>query len=185
MRSPLILIHDIGTNGDKCVLCDKQGVIVASSYDEYGVEYPRAGWAEQEPDVWWNAIRRTTKTVLRKARKTGKDLAVISFSGQMAGTVPVDRHGKPLRPCMVWLDSRSDCEAQFINKKLGKRRIYKITGGVLTGKDVFAKILWLKQHEVDVYRRTYKFLDVKDYVESRLTGNYTTDYTCASYTTLF
>jgi len=185
MRHSLLAAHDVGTNGDKCVICDERGVVLGSSYYQYAVDYPKPSWAEQRPELWWRAICSTTKSLLKKLRISGNEISALSFSAQMAGMLPVDKNGRPLRACMIWLDGRSVDEADWILRRIDRNHIYDTSGCVLTAKDVLPKILWLKRHESRVYSRAHKFLDVKDFIEFLLTGEYVTDYSCASYTSLF
>jgi xylulokinase len=101
-----ILVHDIGTTGDKAVLfdVDKQE-IVASTIIEYPTLYPNPLWAEQKPDDWWNAFIESTRRLLKTVNPG--DVEAMSFSGQMMACLPVDRDGNALRNAIIWMDQRS------------------------------------------------------------------------------
>lgn len=184
-----ILCHDVGTSGNKAALVALDGTIKSSTRADYGLLHPKEGYAEQNPEDWWRAIVETT----RKVVENPEDVVAMSFSAQMAGVVPVDENCNPLMNCLTWLDTRA---AEIARKIVGGRlfkynlismlRFIRITGGGpgLAGKDPISKILWLKYNEPDIYRDTYKFLDVKDYLAARCTGNFTTSMDNANLTWL-
>lgn len=185
MSDKVIVAHDMGTSSDKAVLITVHGEIIGEAKQHYDVYHPKPGWAEQNPDDWWEAVCSTTHQVLQKNKVAPERVAGITFASQTLGLVPINKQGDPLRPAMIWLDSRS---AEIMHKRLWKRphimgyhpwrliRFLTITGGAPghTGKDQVGKLLWIKEHEPDIYAQTDKFLDVKDYVTFRLTGNQTT-----------
>jgi len=177
-----ILAHDVGTTGNKAALFDKKGVMVASAYYPYPTHYVKPTWVEQSPEDWWRAVCDSTKEVLEKAKIFPQEIATVSFSGQMMGALPVDKSGNHLRKrAIIWADSRAHKQAKEILKKIGFERFYKITaaGQVLETYSI-AKILWQKENEQEIFKKTYKFLQAKDYIICRLTGNFVTDFTDAS-----
>jgi xylulokinase len=180
-----IISHDVGTGGNKAVLSDTSGRIIGSSFAPYDVSYPHPSWAEQNPLDWWHAIITTTKVLLKRHKVRADDVMGISLASQMIGTLPVDKYGRPLRPCMIWLDSRSEAQFELLKRKMGIEKIYRTSGVVLSSKECIAKILWLRQKEPNVYSKAHKILDVKDFLLFQLTGNYSTDWTCASLQSLF
>jgi len=185
MSEKVIVAHDMGTSSDKAVLITVHGEIIGEAKQHYPVHHPKPGWAEQNPDNWWDAVCATTRQVLKDNKISPDHVAGITFASQTLGLVPVNKQGDPLRPAMIWLDSRS---AEIVHHHLWKWprvmgyhplrliRFLSITGGAPghTGKDQIGKLLWLKKHEPDIYGQTEKFLDVKDFVVFRLTGNTTT-----------
>jgi len=183
----VILAHDFGTTGNKAVLFDAEGNRLASHYSPYETTYPQAGWAEQKPDDWKHAFRQSTRSVLSSARVRPKQIAAVSFSGHMLGCVPVDAQGNVLRKTVfLWADCRSQQQAEFINETIGWDTFYRTTGGGLElALYPAAKILWLKEHEPEVYAETYKFIGTKDLLVHWLTGSFATDYSDASNTGLF
>ena len=175
-----ILAHDLGTSGNKATLFDEAGTMVAGAFGGYPVSYPRPTWAEQNPDHWWQAVVETTRQLLGKSGARPEDIAVVGFSGQMQGCLPVDAAGRPLRPCIIWADQRAVPQAERLAERLGEERVFQITGHRITSTLSGPKILWLRDHEPEVFARTHKFLHVKDYVALRMTGQFVTDRSDAS-----
>lgn len=179
-----ILAHDLGTSGDKAILYDLNGRLCASLLHEYETFYPRVNWVEQNPEDWWKAVCISTKRLMEKAGISPEEVCCISFSAQMMGCIPVDREGVALRRSLIWADMRGTTEAHFMEKTLGMENIYKITGHRIGASYTAAKILWIKENEPDIYRRTYKVLNTKDFIILKLTGKFVTDYSDASGTNL-
>jgi xylulokinase len=172
-----LIAHDLGTSGTKAALTDLNGCVLATAERNYPVYYSADGGAEQDPQEWWQAIVDTTREMMAKSKVSPRQIAGLSMSAQMVGTVPVDRDGNPLRRVMIWLDSRAEKEAAYL------REVTQLP--FIGGKAPSAKVLWIKQNEPEVYARTYKMLDCKDYLQFRMTGVYGTDYTLSSATTMF
>lgn len=98
---------------------DDQGRLVASHVEHYPIDYPQAGWAEQDPLDWWRAVETSTRTLLAKAQVHSSDIAAVTFSGQMMGLVPIDAVGQPLRSAIIWADQRVVEEAETIGTRCG------------------------------------------------------------------
>lgn len=173
-----LISHDLGTSGDKATLFTTEGKLVRSYTASYDVHFFNGNYAEQDPENWWDAVCEATKAVL-EGEDAGR-VAAMSFSAQMQGCLPVDKHGKPLRNSMIWADQRAVKEAKHLEKELGGDRIYKITGHRVSASYSIEKLMWLKKHEPEVYKKTYKMLQAKDYIIQRATGNFVTDYSDAS-----
>ena len=182
---PLILAHDLGTTGSKASLFDEHGLLIASHTEPYPVDYPQAGWAEQDPEQWWQAVAHSTRALLASRPNAAIDIAAIAFSGQMMGVVAVDSQGHALRKCIIWADQRAVDEANRFIERCGTETIYRSTGHRASAAYTAAKILWLKAHAPETYAKTHKFLCAKDYCVLKLTGEYVTDYSDASGSTLF
>ena len=187
-----ILAYDVGTSGSKGTLIDLKLNVTASESFNYEVLFPQKGYAEQNPEDWWNATTKITKTLLEKTEIKGEDIAGIVFSAQMAGLIPLDKEGTPLMNCLTWLDTRA---ADYAKKIIGSGIIkvsgynvvpllqfLRITGGApgIAGKDAISKILWLKEEKPDIYKKSYKLLDVKDYLLYRCTNTFVTSRDCAN-----
>ncbi len=181
----LILAHDLGTTGNKASLFDASGALLASAIAPYETYYPRPGWAEQHPSDWWQAVVASTRQLLAHSDYTADDVAVISFSGQMMGCLPVGTDGVPLRSAIIWADQRAEEEAAYLAQQMTPEGIYRLTGHRASASYSAAKILWVRRHQPEVFRQTRCFLQAKDYVALRLTGAYGTDYSDASGTNLF
>lgn len=180
-----ILSHDLGTTGNKATLYDREGNLIASSFYPYPTYYPHPNWVEQNPLDYWEAVKVSTRELIAKSRVKPSDIAVISFSGQMMGCLPVDRDGNPLRNIIIWADQRGVREADFIRERVREEKVYHITGHRVSPTYSASKILWIKNNEPDVFSKTYKFLLAKDFIIYKLTGRWVTDYSDASGTNLF
>ncbi|MGC8878550.1 MAG: xylulokinase [Anaerolineae bacterium] len=175
-----ILAHDLGTTGNKATLFDDEGTMLASAFSSYETAHPYGHWAEQDPEEWWRAVIETTQKLLADARVAPQDVAVIGFSGQMMGCLPVDATGRPLRRCIIWADQRAVEQAERLAAALGEEHVYRITGHRISPTYSGAKIMWVRDHEPDVFAQAHKFLHVKDFVAMRMTGAFATDRSDAS-----
>jgi xylulokinase len=170
-----ILAHDIGTTGNKATLYDDQGSLLNSAFHGYATKYDQVGWAEQNPEDWWEAVCATSHELLKISDVGRDEIACIVFSGQMMGCVPVDQTGHPIRDAIIWADQRSVEQARWIAERISPEVIYRITGHRLSPSYSASKILWLRDHQPDIYDETYRFLHAKDSIIARLTGNFVTD----------
>lgn len=183
--SKYILAHDLGTTGNKATLYDANGMLKGSSFVGYNTNYPKINWAEQDADNWWDAVCQSTKNLLINSNVTNDEIAVISFSGQMMGCLPVDRKGNPLRKAIIWADQRSTTQAAHLEREIGEHQLYKLTGHKISPAYSVEKMMWLKENQPQIYNDTWKFLQAKDYIILKLTGKYVTDYSDASGTNAF
>ena len=176
-----IIAHDVGTSGNKAVLVDTEGSVHGRRSESYRTDYPKPGWAEQEPADWWKAVTQTTKLLLEETGVSPKDVLCVTFSTQMLGIVPMDSQGGPLRPAIIWLDNRAGKQAGRMMRKFISAGVFAlIAGTALGGKDGIPKLLWLRDEEPDIYDRMCCFLDVDGYLIYRSTGNMVMEWTCAS-----
>jgi xylulokinase len=168
---------DVGTTAVKAIGLDDDGNVVARAEESYPLSTPRPGWAEQDPDDWVRAAERALAQV--------GDAAAIGYSGQMHGLVALDEHDVPLRPAILWNDQRTAAECAEIEERVGLERLIQLTGNrALTGFTA-PKLLWLRNHEPDVYARIRRILLPKDYVRLKLEGRHAIDVADASGTLLF
>jgi len=179
-----VIAYDLGTTGNKATLYSIDGKLLASSFFSYRTFYPGPNQVEQDPEEWWMSVKITTLELLSKAAIDPQKIKAVSFSGQMMGAIPVDRNGKTLRRAIIWADQRSVEQAAKL-EKLGNDTVYRLTGSRITPTYSGPKIAWIKDNEPETYRRAHKFLLTKDYIISRLTGEFGTDPTDASMTLLF
>jgi len=176
----LFIGHDVGPSGTKGVLLDESGSLLAEATASYGLERPRPGWAEQDPALYWKAFCNSTAALLEKTKINPSDVASVCFSGQMMAALPVDAGGQPLRNSIIWADLRSTKQAEELSRRIDADRVYELTGHRLSASYSATKIMWLRENEPEVYRKTAKFIHAKDYLVSRLTGKIVTDYSDAS-----
>jgi len=175
-----ILSHDVGTTGDKATLFSEEGRLVASEFASYPTNYPKSGWAEQNANDYWEAFCRSTHDLLAKTQHNPRDIAVVAFSGQMMGALPVDSKGDPLRRMIIWADQRSTAEAAEIEKVVPADEVYRITGHRLSASYSATKIMWIRRNEPELFKRAAKFIHAKDFLALKLTGRFVSDYSDAS-----
>lgn len=171
---------DIGTSGTKTVLFDTAGRAAASATEEYPLYQPKNGWAEQEPEDWWNAVTQTVSAVLKKSGADAKDVKGVGLSGQMHGLVLLDREGAVLRPSILWCDGRTTEECREITETIGQSRLQEITANPALPGFTAGKILWVRKHEPELWARAAHILLPKDYIRYRLTGDFATEVSDAS-----
>ena len=166
---------DLGTSGTKTVLFTEDGTAICSATDEYPLYQPENGWAEQDPADWWNACTATVKKVLKDSGINPGDISGIGFSGQMHGLVLLDEHGEVIRNSIIWCDGRTADECAEIMSKVGSSRLVEITANHALTSFTAGNILWVRNHEPELYKRCRQILLPKDYIRYKLTGKYGID----------
>ncbi len=176
-----ILTLDLGTSACKASLFTLGGEVAAQAAVEYPTLYPAPGWAEQDADAWWDAaaagVRRLPADRLRR-------VAAVGLSSHRGGAVPVDAAGRPLGRCIIWMDRRSIPELETLVRTFGRERLHAVTGLVPDTEFTASKLLWLRGHAPEQFRAARLYLQPRDYLYLRLTGEPATDYTLASRTML-
>lgn len=170
---------DIGTSASKGVLVDRSGTVVARARRDHGTSTPRPGWFEQDAEtVWWHDFRELSNELVEAA--PGR-VGAIAVSGLGPCLLPVGVDGRALRPAILYgIDTRATAEIDSIDAELGSDRILERAGSVLTSQAVGPKLLWLRNNEPDVYRRTVMVFSAASYLVYRLTGAYVLDHHTAS-----
>lgn len=175
---------DLGTSGVKTIVVDERGRVVARSVWDYPLLTPRPGWAEQEPVDWWQATVRGIRGALAAGGLTGADITAVGLSGQMHGSVFLDAADEIIRPALLWCDQRTAEQCRWITEAVGAETVVAETcNPVLTGFQA-PKIIWLRDHEPENYARVRRVLLPKDFLRQRLTGEYATEVSDASGTSL-
>lgn len=164
---------DVGTSGTKTILIDEEGRILATASREYPLHQPQGGWAEQNPEDWWQAARETLRDVMETVDPSV--IRGIGLTGQMHGLVLLDEAGAVLRPSIIWCDQRTGQEVGDIRRKMGDERIAAITGNPAVSGFTLAKILWVRKNEPALFAKVRHILLPKDYIRYRLTGAFVTD----------
>jgi xylulokinase len=182
---PVFLGIDIGTSGTKTLAINEKGKILASAMEEYPLSNPKPGWSEQAPGDWWTASVNSVKKVMKAAKLKAADVGGIGLSGQMHGSVFLDKSGNVIRPALLWNDQRTAAECAEIEKLAGGREklIHMVANPALTGFTA-PKILWLRNKEKKNFDKTVQVLLPKDYVRFRMTGDFATEVSDASGTLL-
>jgi xylulokinase len=169
---------DIGTSSVKTILMDADQSILASASAELQVSRPKPGWSEQNPDDWWQAAEQTLDQLAASNAKEIAAVEGIGLSGQMHGATMLDGADQPLRPCMLWNDGRSNAQCEEIERVCTKSR--QISGNLAMPGFTAPKVLWVKQHEPEVFDQTSTVLLPKDYVRLHLTGEKVSDMSDAA-----
>src|SRR5512137_2960557 len=179
----LVLGIDVGTSSCKTLVVDSEGPVLDSARYEYAVHSPRYGWAEQDPEDWFNAFRNGLKDILARHPDAAKRISAIGVTGQMIGLTILDKSGSVVRPAIIWMDQRCLPQVEFLKKDF-KDLIWRRAFNPVNITYTLPKILWLKENEPDAWARLYKIQLPKDYVRLRLTGRWVMDHNDASGTLL-
>ncbi len=179
----LILAVDLGTSGMKVALITVTGKVLGWEAEPVRLIITPDGGAEQSPEEWWQAFLTAAGRMLKREQAAGPNVSAVCCSTQGEGTVAVDRSGKALGNAILWMDIRG---APYLHKQIGGTiniggagisnvlRFVRLTGGMpsMTGKDPAAHMLFVRDTMPEIYARTYKFLNVLDYINLRLTGEF-------------
>jgi xylulokinase len=176
---------DVGTSGVKVVLLGEDGRIIANATEEYPGDSPFPLWSEQNPEDWWQAACRAIRKVLMESNDNSSKIRGIGVSGQMVGLVVIDENGKVLRPCILWNDQRSAQETEELTSRIGINKILHETSNPLFATFVGPKLVWMRQHENEIYHRIRHIMMPKDYLVYCLTGHIGTEVSDASGTCVF
>jgi xylulokinase len=182
-----IISFDLGTGGNKAVLYNADGNCLASAFVPYSTQYPQVGWHEQRPLDWWNAVAESTQKLLETSRVDIADVVCIGISGHSLGAVPVDKDGSLLREeTPIWSDIRAQQEVNEFFAQVDPDDWYLTTGnGFPAACYTVFKAMWYRRHEPTLWKKIYKILGTKDYINYRLTGKFNTDYSYASGTGVY
>jgi len=183
MAEKYILVHDLGTTGNKAIIVDENLDLLASGYTPFHQYYPHANWVEQEPEEWWSAVVESTREALETSGVDPADIAVVSFSAQMMSQTPVTKEGELLVDrTPIWADCRSGEQAERIHDAFGGRDPYYSIHGVGWQSElhVINKLQWIKENKPEAYKKAYKFLQAKEFIAQRLTGEFATEWGDAS-----
>jgi len=178
-----VLAVDLGTGGPKVALVSATGRIAASAFEPVALHLLPGGGAEQDPEEWWRAVVSAVRRVLADGGVAFERIVGVGCTAQWSGTVAAAEDGTPVRPAVIWMDSRG---SSAIAKQAGGtvnvlgydvrklQRWIRLTGGApgQSGKDPLAHILWIRATEPDVYRATFKFLEPVDWLNQRLSGRF-------------
>jgi xylulokinase len=181
---PYLMGLDISTTGAKALIIDEAGNVIAVANSPQPISQPKPLWSEQNPSDWWDGMANSIRTALSEANLTGDDISAIGLTGQMHGLVLLDENGAVLRPSMLWNDQRTQAQCDYMTETIGFERLIELTGNrALTGFTA-PKILWVRDHEPEVYAKARHVLLPKDYIRFMLTDTYATDLAGAAGTSL-
>jgi xylulokinase len=183
---------DVGTSSTKAILLDEHARVIASHAADHPIHRPHPGWSEQDPEDWWRSTREAIAAV-RAASPAGHTIRAIGLSGQMHGSVFLDKtarssngSARALRHALLWNDQRTAAQCDHIEHALGSRRaLVELSGNAALTGFTLPKVLWLREHEPEVFARVAHVLMPKDFIRFRLTGEIATDVGDASGTLAF
>ncbi len=170
---------DLGTSSVKVLLVDQQGVVKAEASKDYPLVHEKAGYSEQNPEHWVTGTIAALQQLVISAGVAAADIEGLSFSGQMHGLVLLDDTRTVIRPAILWNDTRTTEQCRQIEAKLGDRLLSITRNPALEGFTL-PKILWVQQHEPELYKKAVVFLLPKDYLRYRLTGLIQMEYSDAA-----
>src|SRR5438128_5040983 len=184
MADSLFLGLDVGTSAVKAILVSPAGAVTAAATAPLSLETPRPGWAEQDPEAWWQASGTAIRRVLEQ--RTGARVAAVGISGQMHSSVFLDRAGAVIRPALLWCDGRTTAECrEIVVRAGGEGRLREWVCNPALEGFTLPKVLWLRNHEPAAFARLSTVLLAKDFVRLRLTGTVATEPSDASGTLMF
>ncbi|MCC7129092.1 MAG: FGGY-family carbohydrate kinase [Anaerolineae bacterium] len=179
----LLLGIDVGTYSSKGVLVQPDGNVLRSEVVDHTIEIPHPGWAEQDADaIWWADVTQLCHKLLDGAPYRGDDVAAVALSAIGPCMLPLDANGKPLRPGILYgVDTRAAAEIDYLNQKLGEAEIFDFSGMALTSQSIGPKILWMKNHEPELWKKVDHITTASSYLIYRLTGEKVIDRHTASH----
>lgn len=171
-----ILGIDIGTSACKVAVFEEDGRVLAQANRPYQVYYPEAGWAEQDPEEWWQAICEGIREVLAADGVSAGDIRGIGVDGQSWSAIPVDKDGKVLHKTPIWMDTRARDICDRVNREVGEDAIFEVAGNAFLPSYTTPKMIWFREQRPAVFEKTHKFLQSNSYIVFRLTGEMSQDY---------
>ena len=169
---------DLGTSSVKLLLVDGDGRICGSVSREYPLLFPHPGWSEQDPACWWDAVKDGIGELTAGIDRS--DVRGIGCGGQMHGLVALDERDAVIRPAILWNDGRTAEETAWLNTTVGKEKLSALTANIAFAGFTAPKLLWMRNKEPENFARIAKIMLPKDYINYKLTGVHSCDYSDAS-----
>ncbi|MGM9557184.1 MAG: xylulokinase [Oscillospiraceae bacterium] len=169
---------DLGTSACKLLLADEAGKILNTVTHAYPLSFPQPGWSEQRPEDWWDAVVTGVPELLQSF--DASQVAGIGAGGQMHGLVALDAQDNVIRPAILWNDGRTDEEVDYLNNTIGREKLSALTANIAFAGFTAPKILWMQKHEPENFAKIDKIMLPKDYINYKLTGVHSCDYSDAS-----
>lgn len=176
---------DIGTSGTKALVITAEGELVGQATVEYPLHHPQPGWAEQDAEDWWRATCQAIQKARQAAGIKAEEVKGVGLSGQMHGSVLIDREGKVVRPPILWCDTRTTEACRYIEEKVGVTQLLQATGNPALEGFTAPKLVWLAQNEPESLEKAATVFLPKDYINYRLTGEIVTEMSDAAGSLLF
>lgn len=165
---------DIGTSACKVALFNEDGTVVAHTTEEYAVQYPKQGWAQQDPDIWWEKVISALSSLLEN--RDTSDIAGIGIDGISWASVMLDKDGNVLADCPLWMDIRAEKECEFIENTISSDKLFNVSGNPVKPMYTMPKVLWFKNNYPDIYNKTAYVMQCNSFIAYRLTGEISQDY---------
>jgi xylulokinase len=181
----MLIAHDLGTTGNKASLHDDSGAMLAAATLPYPVHFADGGIAEQDPQDWWDAVVGATRALLEKTAIDPGEVTGMVVSGQMMGAVMLDADYEPVRPAIIWADTRSTRQVDDLLARFDQPTVFGILGHRLNATYSLPKLMWVRDNQPELWARVRHFGVAKDYVVHRLTGRLLTDHSDASGTNAY
>ncbi|MEE6261683.1 xylulokinase [Plantactinospora sonchi] len=181
----MLVAHDLGTTGNKASLHADTGALLGSVTVPYPTRFAPGGVAEQDPADWWTALAEATRELLARHHVDARDVRGLAISGQMMGAVLLDAAYRPVRPAIIWADTRSAGQCDRLVERIGAEPAYRLLGHRLNPTYSISKVMWVRDHEPEVFASTRHVCLAKDYAVFRLTGRLATDPSDASSTNAY
>ncbi|HBP40430.1 MAG: FGGY-family carbohydrate kinase [Vreelandella alkaliphila] len=171
---------DIGTQSTKAMVLDQEGQILAEHSQGYRVNTPRPLWAEQWPEIWWDAVLNCLNACLNAPGINSRDVKGLCVSSLYGGSgIPVDNDIRPLHPCLIWMDRRADAQVQWVKEHIDLTQLGTITGNGVDSYYGFTKMMWLKAERPDIWKQTRYLLPPNSYINYLLSGEIAIDHSSA------
>ncbi|MEP6477712.1 MAG: FGGY family carbohydrate kinase [Actinomycetota bacterium] len=171
---------DVGSQGTNAALYDLDGTLVDAAYEAYDLSFPHPGWAEQDPDLWTDAVERACRRLVAACPGGAATIRALSFGSQLDGMVVCDDAWRPLRPAMIWMDRRAEAQAAWLADRISPSEFYDEVGANLDSSHAVFKAIWVRDEEPDLWSRAAHLMPPGSYVLRHVSGECAVDYSNAS-----
>ena len=171
---------DIGTTSVKVILISSSGRIVADAVRAHNLLSPYLNWAEEQADIWWDNTVKAVREIAAREPEAIRNLAAVGCSGMVPAIVLLDENGDPVRNSIQQNDARAVEEIELVSSVLDQEDLYARTGGYTNQQHIIPRLLWVKEHEPDNWKRARRILGSYDYIAFKLSGVYSLELNWAA-----
>jgi D-xylulose kinase len=176
---------DAGTNDLRAIVFNNHGHEIVIGRSAYEIISPKPGWFEQKAEWWWNALIKAVRNAISNSGIDPDYITALCVTHQRETIIPINKEGAPLYNAILWMDSRATEQADWLKERIGTKKVLEITGLPPDSTFSLEKILWIKEKYPEVFRKTYKWLLVHDFLVYKLTGKFATSWASACTTGAF